>query len=135
MDAHDHLQIVPSWSQRRMLPGFAGLVTCLWTTIAHACPGCVAAKNEENQIAFLVTTALLTFAPLLMIGGLVWWLRRHERGDEFANQRPEHPDPATESGAAGLITLIAAGLAAGLRWLRRDGSRLVPRSNRERGPA
>ena len=47
--------------------------------IALACPVCTAGRDEENRIAFIATTAFLTFLPLLMIGGVVWWLRNRVR--------------------------------------------------------
>jgi hypothetical protein len=47
--------------------------------IASACPVCMAGRDEENRIAFIATTAFLTFFPLLMIGGVVWWLRKRVR--------------------------------------------------------
>jgi len=52
--------------------------------IALACPVCTAGRDEENRIAFIVTTAFLTFFPLLMIGGIVWWLRNRVRRMERA---------------------------------------------------
>ena len=46
--------------------------------VARACPSC-ASPLEENRQAFVDTTIFLTVLPLLMIGGLVWWLRRKAR--------------------------------------------------------
>lgn len=43
-----------------------------------ACPVCFSAK-EGSREAFLLTTALLTFLPLGMIGSLLFWLRKHLR--------------------------------------------------------
>lgn len=46
--------------------------------LARACPSC-ASPLEENRQAFVDTTILLTFLPLIMIGGFIWWLRRKAR--------------------------------------------------------
>lgn len=35
--------------------------------------------EEDSQVAFIVTTALLTFVPLLFIGGVVYYLRKVSR--------------------------------------------------------
>ncbi len=57
------------------------LVIAALPDVAFACPGCIAG-TEENRVAFLVTTGLLTFLPLLMIGGVVYWLRKRARRAE-----------------------------------------------------
>jgi len=46
--------------------------------LAQACPSC-ASPLEENRQAFVDTTIFLTFLPLIMIGGFIWWLRRKAR--------------------------------------------------------
>lgn len=43
-----------------------------------ACSVCGYTK-EDSQIAFIVTTALLTFVPLLFIGAVVYYLRKVSR--------------------------------------------------------
>jgi len=53
------------------------LVSLLLTPLeAEACPVCFSAKEGSRQ-AFILTTALLTFLPLGMIGSLLFWLRKH----------------------------------------------------------
>ncbi len=42
---------------------------------AIACAVC-GVGLEESRLAFILTTAFLTFLPLMMIGGTIWWLRR-----------------------------------------------------------
>lgn len=69
---------------RRAARGYVGalasaMVLLSWSTAAWACPVCFSAKNEENQIAYIATTGFLTFLPLLMIGGLVLWVRHKVR--------------------------------------------------------
>jgi hypothetical protein len=54
-------------------------VAATWVAaLAHACPSC-ASPLEENRQAFVDTTIFLTVVPLLMIGGLIWWIRRKTR--------------------------------------------------------
>jgi hypothetical protein len=58
---------------------------------ARACPSC-ASPLEENRQAFVDTTIFLTVVPLVMIGGLIWWIRRKAR--EMDN-RPQIDVPET----------------------------------------
>ena len=50
-------------------------LTALYASPTWACAVCFDAKGE-NRWAFLGTTALLTFLPLGVIGGTIWWLRK-----------------------------------------------------------
>ena len=54
---------------------------------AAACPSC-ASPLEENRQAFVDTTIFLTVVPLMLIGGLIWWIRRRLRAMEDAPQIP-----------------------------------------------
>ncbi|MBT3480837.1 MAG: hypothetical protein HN457_05330 [Opitutales bacterium] len=45
---------------------------------SHACSVCAVA-NEEARYAYYATTALLTFLPLLMIGGVVFYIAKKSR--------------------------------------------------------
>lgn len=45
---------------------------------AWACSVCFS-STEENRWAFLITTIGLSFFPLMMVGGLVYWLHRRAR--------------------------------------------------------
>lgn len=58
-------------------------IACL-ADVARACPSC-ASPLEENRQAFVDTTIFLTVVPLMMIGGLIWWIRRKVR------ERDEQP--------------------------------------------
>jgi hypothetical protein len=44
--------------------------------LATACAVCFTGRSDETRVAFVVTTALLTALPLLLIGSFVWWLCR-----------------------------------------------------------
>ena len=62
----------------------AAFATLSYTAAAQACPVCFQSKNDDNRIAFIVTTAFLTVLPLLLIGGLVWWLHGKYKAAEAA---------------------------------------------------
>ena len=44
-------------------------------SLLRACAAC-GFQDDGTQGAFLLTAGLLTFAPLLMFGGLVWLIRK-----------------------------------------------------------
>jgi hypothetical protein len=52
--------------------------------LAAACAVCFTGREDETRIAFIATTVLLSALPILLIGSLVWWLRRrsHQIRDE-----------------------------------------------------
>ncbi len=54
-----------------------GVVIAVWLApqLSDACAVCFSARDENRQ-AFTITTAFLTGLPLLMVGSLVFWLRR-----------------------------------------------------------
>lgn len=57
--------------------------------LAQACAVCSAGRNEENQLAFIITTAFMSVLPLLLIGGLIFWLRGRFRAlDEERSALP-----------------------------------------------
>jgi hypothetical protein len=62
--------------------------------VAEACAVCFSA-TEENRMAFLVTTGLLTVLPLAILGGIGLWLRRHLREME------RHHDAARRAAGPG----------------------------------
>jgi hypothetical protein len=65
-------------------------VTVAWLAdSASACPSC-ASPLEENRQAFVDTTIFLTAVPLMLVGGMIWWIRRRIRAMEDA---PEIPVP------------------------------------------
>ncbi len=76
-----------AWS----LAALAAMV--LAPALAQACPVCMGGAEEEVRKAFILTTALLTAFPLLLIGATVWWLvRRLAAADQQAtgNERVPH---------------------------------------------
>ena len=60
-----------------VLSGFA-LVVFTWISsapVAQACSVCGFGQDPAKG-AYLSTTAILTFVPLTMLGGIAWWVRR-----------------------------------------------------------
>lgn len=55
---------------------FTALVL-LFPSAAFACPMCFSAKNEAGRIAYLATTGVLTFLPLIVIGSTIMLVKRH----------------------------------------------------------
>ncbi len=51
------------------------LVVLLAPQLGRACAVCFS-SNDENRLAFAVTTVFLTALPLVMIGCFVLWLRQ-----------------------------------------------------------
>jgi hypothetical protein len=51
-------------------------VALLVPRLAAACAVCFTGRADETRIAFIATAGLLTVLPMLLIGSLVWWLRR-----------------------------------------------------------
>lgn len=47
--------------------------------LARACAVCMSGREDDVQFAFLATTAFMSVLPLMLIGGVVWWLRRRLR--------------------------------------------------------
>ncbi len=43
---------------------------------AEACAVCFQAKSDATRIAFIASTAAMTFLPLAVVGGVAWWVRR-----------------------------------------------------------
>jgi hypothetical protein len=58
----------------------SGVAVLAWLGLtphaALACSVCYSA-NDGNRLAFLLTTIFLSFLPLGIIGGVVYWLWRH----------------------------------------------------------
>ena len=54
------------------------LLVLLAPGVSEACAVCFSG-TDENRLAFLVTTGLLTFMPLVIVGATVTWLWRRAR--------------------------------------------------------
>jgi hypothetical protein len=93
----------PSPRAARWLAAASVLVIVWAPRIGWACSVCSAGRDEANRVAFIATTAFLTFLPLLMIGGVVWWLRKRVRrhGDAAnAAARPQRAPAAARAARA-----------------------------------
>ena len=71
----------------RRAAALVALVALLAPALVLACPVCTQAANDRNARAFNASTALLSFLPLTMIGGSIWWLRKKGFADgEFIDR-------------------------------------------------
>jgi MYXO-CTERM domain-containing protein len=57
--------------------------------LAWACSVCTAGRDDESRTAFILMTAFMTFLPLLLVGGILWWLRRRFREISAAERAAE----------------------------------------------
>ena len=86
---------------KRVVAAAAGLAAVATANVAAACPVCGQTTNEESQIAFIVTTAFMTFLPLLMMGAVVLWVWHRARR---ADAEPDERRADAESEALGDLT-------------------------------
>ena len=78
------------------------LLVVVTPALAWACPACFAGKNEENRIAFIITTSFMTFVPVLMLGSLAWWVKKR------LTAQPLAVPPVTEKSDLALVGPAAA---------------------------
>ena len=73
---------------RSLLPVLvlALLLLALLPDVAHACPVCFDARDENRQ-AFLATTVFLSLFPLGMVAGVGMWIRK--RSAELSDDEGE----------------------------------------------
>ena len=64
----------------------------LFPDVAHACPVCFDARDENRQ-AFLATTAFLSLLPLGMVAGAGLWMRKRSReiDEQIDTEDPSEP--------------------------------------------
>jgi hypothetical protein len=75
----------------------AALLAAIFPGAAEACSVCLGSR-DENSFAFIWTTAFLGALPLLMIGGVSYWLASRAR----ALQAEERRELAAQRSSAGL---------------------------------
>ena len=73
----------------KALSSFIVILAFLMPVAAVACPGCIAA-NEESRNAFLFTTALMTFVPLIGLAIAIRFLQARARRVEEEAKRTEN---------------------------------------------
>ena len=54
----------------------SALATIALPEAAEACAVCFQAKTDATRVAFIASTAAMTGLPLLVVGGVAWWVRR-----------------------------------------------------------
>lgn len=63
-------------------------------TVAWACPVCFSATNDANRWAFIFTTGFLTFLPLSLLGGGIYWVVRRARQLDAEERAAAEPGSA-----------------------------------------
>lgn len=69
---------------RRLLLPAGALALTLVPRAAQACAVCFSGRTDETRVAFIFTTALLTFLPFVLLGAAGWWLWRRVREHDEA---------------------------------------------------
>lgn len=83
---------------RALVPWLVLLTVWLLPEVAHACPVCGQAL-EQSRVAFIISTALMTLLPLVVLGSTGYWvvrrIKRREAEDDAARLAgATDPDPA-----------------------------------------
>jgi len=76
------------------LAALAALLLLALPETGQACAVCFSGRSDESRAAFLLTTVLLTSAPLALIGAALLWLRRRMRALDAAAARDAGGAPA-----------------------------------------
>ena len=80
----------------RLLPiALASLVCLVLLALpgaAEACAVCFQAKTDATRVAFIASTAAMTFLPLAVVGGVAWWVRR-----KFVQAEARSADPIRQA--------------------------------------
>lgn len=61
--------------------------------VSWACAVCSAGREDDTRTAFIVSTIGMTLLPLLLVGAVVWWLRRRILESEKSQLRDRDPQP------------------------------------------
>lgn len=75
--------------------------------ISEACAVCSNGTEDENRLAFILTTAFLTMLPFALVAGVIWWLK-----SRFAEQERLH-EQARRAQRAVLASPVTSGWPAG----------------------
>jgi len=72
-----------------VLSAVSALAALVQPSVAEACAVCFPG-TDESQMAFIITTGILTFLPLTLIGGTVYWINRRAKLRELQRRSPEY---------------------------------------------
>jgi len=79
--------------ERALMGLGAWAVVVLVPSVSAACAVCTAGRDEENQMAFLLSTLGMSLMPLVAIGTLVFVVWRRFQKLEAENERSESNAP------------------------------------------
>jgi hypothetical protein len=75
---------------------------------AEACAVCFQAKTDATRVAFIASTAFMSFLPLAVIGGVTWWVRRQVVRADAARAPRSGPGEAPEPAIPGSSRKLAS---------------------------
>lgn len=64
--------------------------------IAEACAVCSAGREDQTRTAFIIGTAFMTALPMVLVGGMVWWVRKKTLEAQELEAPARELDPAPE---------------------------------------
>lgn len=67
---------------RHLWSGVCALLLLAAPRAAQACSVCTAGREEENQLAFILTTIFMSVTPLIVVGAVVLFIVRRVRAAE-----------------------------------------------------
>lgn len=82
---------------RRGLRALTFLVAWTLPAIALACPVCGQAQ-ENQRLAYIISTGFMSFLPLLFIAGVIYWLVRKARAADAEQRLVPHAEQGETSG-------------------------------------
>lgn len=72
---------------RRVVVVLLALVIATWTRSAEACSVCLSA-TDETRGAYYLTTVLMMLLPFVLLGALLYWLRKAAGGGKELRRAP-----------------------------------------------
>lgn len=73
-------------SGRAPLLALVGFVLGALPGVARACPVCFVGQNEENRVAYVVSSVGLTLLPFVVVGSLLYWVWRRAQAADAATR-------------------------------------------------
>ena len=53
---------------------------------AHACSVCIGGQSADTTLAYRAMTAFMTFTPMAIVGGVVYWIHRRFKALDSADE-------------------------------------------------
>jgi hypothetical protein len=91
-------------SLRLLASTLVGLAVLAAPSVVLACAVCMSGRDDETELAFRVSTGLMTLLPFVLVGSLGLWLRKRfrevaEEEARLAAERAARRSPRTQQAA------------------------------------